>query len=743
MKFNQKHYTSSSPLRLASVVAMLLMPVTVFGQELGEPLTGTEILPETVQIEHSNFGRCALRNTGDVFCWEREFSVDNTFENSFSDVTAFSKLNEALNNDIASITLDSIHLCGIGRVSGVACVFVDQPRINRFAELQSPPEPDASYLSISDLIAIDSSVVCAIQIDNRVVCWGERDTNSASVLDVPPEAAFLQQLDLLTHRACGIDLNNALVCWGRPLPQPDGGDRLFGDVDIATIGQVKQISLGRVGACIIDIDDKLECFGRIEGYTDILSDQSFSSIEVDDFHLCFETTNGQKDCLVLPPSESSAESVIPPGIDARLFSPSFGDVCYVTTDEVMNCTQFGDLPDQNQFPSAPQNLTLDLFSETQGELIWARPSQNASTDEFATGYEIFRDGVFIARLPVVTSYIDSSTNPDANYEVRATRGLIAGTSAFINADGSNDPLIPMEPSPLAPTTPTMPSDGSGEIGLTGTVYSSTALELFYNNVQGGSSRTRFNILRDGIVIRENSPATSQFQAGLDTNTTYQYEVQAVLDGNIISTDTVSLTTFDDGSGSVTPVSDVNVILSAAVYSSSALELFWNRASVANVTYNIFRDGELVRQNSAAISQFERQLTPNETFQYEVVALLDGEEVASSTIEIDTSTGTVSEPIPSGAQPPSTGPEQGDLGPIELTGVVYSATALELMWERAVIPGVIYNILRDGAIIRADTPAISQFQSGLLPNTRYLFTVIPFLNGIEQVSETIELSTRSL
>ncbi len=747
MKFHQTNNTSSTRLPLAAVVAMLLLPITVFGQELGEPLIGPEILSETVQIEHSGNAACALRNTGDVFCWERRVTSVTTFDNFFPDIAGFSKLNEALDNDIASITLDSIHLCGIGRVSGVACVASERPRIIAFTEIQSPPEPDASYLSISDLTTTDSPVVCAIQTDHRVVCWGAPGSNSDPVLDVPPEAAFLQQIDLLSFRACGIDLNNAVLCWGRPTLLSDGVDRLFGDVDIATIGQAKQISMGRLGACIIDIDDRLECFGRINSYTDILSDQSFSSIELDDTHLCFETVSGEKDCLSLSFSEdsTSAESLFPPGIDARLFSPST-TVCYVTTDEVMNCTLSG-VPDQNQFPTAPQNLTVDLFSETQGELMWARPNQDRFSDEFATGYEIFRDGVFIDRLPVVTSYFDSSTNPNASYEVRATRGLIAGTSSFVNVDGSIDSLIPTEPSPStpvpAPTTPTIPGDGSGEIGLTGTVYSSTALELFYNNVQVGSSTLTFNILRDGVVIRENSPATSQFQGGLDVNTTYLYEVQAVLDGNIISTDNITLTTFDDGSGPVAPASDVNVILSAAVYSSSALELFWNRAPVPNVTYNIFRDGELVRQNSPAISQFNGQLPPNNTFQYEVVALLDGEAVASSSIVIDTRTGTVSEPIASGTQPPSPGPQQGEVGPIELAGVVYSSTALELMWQRAAIPSVTYTIFRDGEIIRENSPAISQFQSGLLPNTRYLYTVVPFVNGIEQVSETIELSTRSL
>jgi len=247
----------------------------------------------------------------------------------------------------------------------------------------------------------------------------------------------------------------------------------------------------------------------------------------------------------------------------------------------------------NQFPTAPENLSVDIFSDTVGELTWTRPSESRFSDDFATGYEIFRNGVFIERLPVVNSFFDTDTSPNASYEVRATRGLIAGASSFVNADGSDGSGPLAEPTePTEPTEPAPPVDGSSEIGLTGVVYSSTALELFYN--QSANSEVRYNIFRDGEIIRENSPATSQFEAGLDPNTSYVYEVTAVLNGNAIATSSITLTTFDDGSGATpslpttsptnppTNPGSVSIILSAAVYSSTSLELFWNRSSVAGV-----------------------------------------------------------------------------------------------------------------------------------------------------------------
>ena len=509
--------TRSQRVRLSISIAMLLLaPFTVVGQELGEPFTGSEILSETVQIDHTGRRACALREAGDVFCWDRSNSAFfGPFEGPFStDIAGFSELNAALNNDIASITLDDRHLCGIGRVSGVACVSESPGVIDVFSAVTNPPEPDASYLSITD-IASFSSNVCGIQTDNRLVCWGSGGINS--IVDIPPEAAFLRQLDLRFPRACGIDLNNAVVCWGQASFLSTGADLQFGNVDIATIGPAKQISMGSFGACIIDINDSLECFGRMTNFTAIFSDLSFSNIDVDisltNPGLCYTTTSGEKDCKFLVLSEGittpesleslesldSLESLLPPDIDVRLISDR-GTICYVTIDEVMECTLSNeDLPDQNQFPTAPRNLSVDFFSETEAELTWARPSESRLSDEFASGYEIFRDGVLIERLPVVTSFFDNNTNPAASYEVRATRALIAGASSFtsfLNADDSDteDPGMPVEPSPpTTPTAPTAPVDDAGSLGLTGTVYSSTALELFYNQSPAGSSAIRYNL----------------------------------------------------------------------------------------------------------------------------------------------------------------------------------------------------------------------------------------------------------
>ena len=753
MRISSERNTRTSRMRTAITLcaAILFVPIVVLGQDLGEPFVGAEILPETVQLEHNSGTACVLKTAGDVFCWANSpFGFLNELQ---ADEAGFSALNAELNNDISSITLGDRHLCAIGREAGVACFNFDFGPFILDPGLDMPPEPDASYLSISDITTSDLNV-CGIQTDNRVVCWGFVETINA----VPPEAAFLQQVDVLSGRACGIDLNNEVVCWGTPTTLAAGGDLQFGDVDISSIGPARQIALGPFGACIIDTNDGLTCFGDLSLYTDFFAGQTFSDISVRSTSgpvLCFETTSGEKDCESINFSTGTpfSESRLPPGTDARLIS-FVNAPCYITTDQVMECIFSGNTP-TNQFPTAPENLTLAIFSPTEGEGSWTRPSESPFSSDFATGYEVFRDGVLIDRLPVVTSFFDGDTNADASYELRATRGLIAGASAFINADGSSGSGLPASPAtpsaPTSPVAPTTPIAGTNDLALTGEVYSATALELFYN--RDPNPNVRYNIFRDGVLIRENSPATSQFESSLDANTSYFYEVVAVLDGDTIASSSITLTTLG-GSGAAAPAqptappvppatpSGISVTLSAEVYSSTSLELFWNRAAVSGVTYDVFRDGVLIRDNTPAVSQFEGSVPSNGTFSYVVEALFNGSVVASDSINVNTATGDVSTSA-AGAQPPTSGPQPASVAPIELTGVVFSSTALEISWNRDAIPGVTYDIFRDGELIRADSPAVSQFESGLIPNTEYVYLVIPQLNGVEQPSDTVVLSTRSL
>ncbi len=212
----------------------------------------------------------------------------------------FDHLNSELNDRIADFSMGLLKACAIGLESGVACTagFDDKLRVI--------PEPDAKYIALSDVGKSNS--VCAIQVDNRAVCWGDemgpRD-------EIPAEALYLKQFEVLDGYACGVDLSDALVCWGYELELTDESGA---DVDMNSIGNVKQISLDQDGACVLNMDDTLECFttpGRFSSFpvarfSALYAGKTFKSIDLTDYNseasLCYEDLSGIKTCeMVVPP----------------------------------------------------------------------------------------------------------------------------------------------------------------------------------------------------------------------------------------------------------------------------------------------------------------------------------------------------------------------------------------------------------------------------------------------------------
>ena len=125
--------------------------------------------------------------------------------------------------------------------------------------------------------------------------------------------------------------------------------------------------------------------------------------------------------------------------------------------------------------------------------------------------------------------------------------------------------------------------------------------------------------------------------------------------------------------------------------------------------------------------------PGTTYVYIVAAVLNGNTVSSSAIVLTTRSDQ--------AQPVVAEPIQPNL--LTLTGEAYSSNAVEIFWNRLDIPGVTYTIFRDEELIREDSPAVSQFDSGLEPDTVYVYTVFPVVDGTLLAPAIFGLQTRPL
>lgn len=172
------------------------------------------------------------------------------------------------------------------------------------------------------------------------------------------------------------------------------------------------------------------------------------------------------------------------------------------------------------------------------------------------------------------------------------------------------------------------------LALSGAVYSSTALELFWNYDNLQTTPVGVDILRDGVRIAGND-GRSFFQEGLSPGSLYLYEVSAFDgQGNTIGQGSISLQT---AAGYPSSEAAQVASLTGLVYSSSALELFWQPPAGSSelFDYRVLRDGQLLATNDGR-SYFDSGLQSNTAYTYEVLAL-DSQGVSGPPVSLSLTT----------------------------------------------------------------------------------------------------------
>ena len=254
---------------------------------------------------------------------------------------------------------------------------------------------------------------------------------------------------------------------------------------------------------------------------------------------------------------------------------------------------------------------------------------------------------------------------------------------------------------------------AGALGLRGEVYSSSALELFWE--RQAAPAVAYRVEQSGASAVE-VEGTSFFVQGLAANTTFDFTVTALDDaGNELVSESLQLETSDDAFSASIAVEN----LRGEVYSSSAIELFWDVSDAgAGSFFVISRDGVEVGLTDGR-SFFEEGLSSGTTFTY-IVAPQSGGDAA--TIDLTTQ-----------------GNNSGSTGVLDLVGQVYSVSALEIFWLR-VDGAVSYQVERDGSVV-ADVDALSFFDSGLSAGTSFTYTVRALSNDGDVIAtETVDLTT---
>lgn len=250
-------------------------------------------------------------------------------------------------------------------------------------------------------------------------------------------------------------------------------------------------------------------------------------------------------------------------------------------------------------PSQPSNVRAILYSNAGGELFWERSSDDRGA---VSGYEVAINGDVRGVFDALSFY-----DPSLEEGVFYTLSVVAIDNAGQRSSVANATL----------------GDGNGSDGtgsaptdLRAVVYSATAAELLWNR-EAATLALRYEIRRDGSVV-DTTDGVSYFTDNLSPGTDYSFEVIAIdQQGGRSSPASIMLRTNGGAKSLAAPTE-----LRSAVYSSTAAELFWDRAEMPGLLYEVRRDGEVVGTTNG-LSFFDAALVSGTAYVYEVTAL-DGE-----------------------------------------------------------------------------------------------------------------------
>jgi hypothetical protein len=167
------------------------------------------------QVSISRDRGCALRSSGEVYCWRNGHIVTNYPRSS-------------------AISVGRGVLCGIHSDTGFVWCRGSSDEYN-------PPGLWAT--TPTQAISAGRYHVCAVQ-EGSTRCWQIANPPESGLTDVPENSAFVK-IEASEEGTCGLRADGSLSCWG------SGGTRVGPYIDFATDDS----------SCAVKSDGELECYG--------------------------------------------------------------------------------------------------------------------------------------------------------------------------------------------------------------------------------------------------------------------------------------------------------------------------------------------------------------------------------------------------------------------------------------------------------------------------------------------------
>jgi fibronectin type 3 domain-containing protein len=288
-------------------------------------------------------------------------------------------------------------------------------------------------------------------------------------------------------------------------------------------------------------------------------------------------------------------------------------------------------------PSAPLNPTATAAAARKVVLSWSA----ATDDTGVVGYAICRaegTGVY-AVIDTVNaagssaasfSYIDLHVAPQKAYSYRilafdkARNHSLPSSAVTVTTPAALDAIAPAKPA------------GFVCKGFTAAQVNLQWQQSSKANVDGSSTpAASYNVYRDYQLIATVTE-TSFVDRSVAAGTVYTYYVKASdTNGNLSAASALLNVRTAADSTATQPAAATALVLNSAATLFKA-PLAWTASTSAGVTYNVYRDSQLIASGIAAAAYTDASVLPNSSYSYTVTAVSgSAESVASNALSVTT------------------------------------------------------------------------------------------------------------
>lgn len=167
---------------------------------------------------------CALRDDGEVYCWDPHVGLVEEGQAVPTPTTA---------DHYSAITIG----CGVLTGGSLRCW---DPEV--------PAPPDGAYVAIG---SGQYGALCAVRQDGTPVCWGSVD----ELTDAAPPSGPFVAVSVGGYHACGLREDGSVACWGKD----EEGQAT------APQGEFTMVTAGEEHSCGLRTDGTVACWGRDKG----------------------------------------------------------------------------------------------------------------------------------------------------------------------------------------------------------------------------------------------------------------------------------------------------------------------------------------------------------------------------------------------------------------------------------------------------------------------------------------------